>query len=127
MIAPIETKSAPAPLGPYSQGVSAGPFIFVSSQIGSDSKTGKLVADDIERQTLQALDNITEVLTAAGASWHQVVRVELFFTDLRDFQVVNALYSERVQGMVQPARQSSQVGKLPLKARIAISCIAYKG
>jgi 2-iminobutanoate/2-iminopropanoate deaminase len=125
MIRPIETQEAPHPLGPYSQAVVAGPWIFVSGQLGIDPRTGRLAADDLERQTTQALDNIATILLAADSGWEKVVRVEIFLTDLRDMEVVDALYGERVQGMVQPARQLLQISKLPHKARIAVSCIAF--
>jgi 2-iminobutanoate/2-iminopropanoate deaminase len=123
----IHTDRAPQAIGPYSQAVAAGPFLFLSGQIPIDPQTGALTADNIEVQTQQVLDNIEAILHAAGLTFEHVVKTEIYLKDMHDFAVVNALYAKRFAHQIKPARQTMQVGKLPLDARIEISCIAYLG
>ncbi len=122
----VITDNAPKAIGPYSQAVAAGPFLFVSGQIPIDPKTGKLVENTIQAQTRQVLDNIEAILKSQDLSWEHVVKMEVYLKDLGDFAEMNAIYAERIQTEVKPARQAMQVAKLPLDVRIEISCIAYK-
>lgn len=120
----IETDKAPKAIGPYSQAVAAGDFLFVSGQIPIDPKTGQVVEATIQAQTKQVLDNLEAILKAAGLSWQHVVKCEVFMKDLQDFKEMNALYAERFPHEIKPARQAFQVAKLPLDVMIEISCIA---
>lgn len=121
----IETDKAPKAIGPYSQAVHAGNYLFVSGQLPIDPKTGKMVADQIEIQANQVLDNIENILADIGLTFEQVVKTEIFLIDLNEFSIVNKIYGERFSHPIKPARQTFQVSKLPMNARIEISCIAY--
>ena len=121
----IQTDQAPAALGPYSQAIADGDWLFLSGQIPIDPKTGKLVDGDIEDQTRQVLCNIRSVLEAAGASLQDVRKATLFVTDLGDFVRINQVY-ESFLGSVAPARSTVQVAALPLGAAIEIEVIARR-
>lgn len=120
----IETDKAPQAIGPYSQAVVASGFLFVSGQIPINPETGKVDESTIEGQTKQVLANIQAILEAAGLSFKDVVKTEVYLKDLQDFAIVNALYGEAFCHEIKPARQTMQVAKLPLDVRIEISCIA---
>jgi 2-iminobutanoate/2-iminopropanoate deaminase len=119
----ISTPFAPAAIGPYSQAVVAGGFIFLSGQIPLDPKTGELVTGDIRLETERVLDNLQAVLIAANASFDQIVRTTIFLTNLGDFQVVNEIYGARFKG-TPPARATVQVSALPRGCRVEIDAIA---
>jgi 2-iminobutanoate/2-iminopropanoate deaminase len=120
----IETKDAPAAIGPYSQGVVAGGLLFVSGQIALDPATGEVVGrDDIAAQTERVLSNLEAVLAAAGATLEDVVKTTIFLTDLRDFAVVNEIYGRRFPS-APPARATVQVAGLPRGVRVEIEAIA---
>lgn len=120
---PIETKQAPAAIGPYSQGVRSGGALFLSGQIPIDPATGQLVPGDIAAQTDRVLDNLERVLAAAGASFAHVVKTTIYLVDLGDFQAVNDRYARRFSGAF-PARATVQVCALPKGARVEIDAIA---
>ncbi len=122
----IETEKSPKAIGPYSQAVEAGGFLFVSGQIPIDLATGQLVSATIQAQTKQVLDHLENILKAAGLSWKNVVRTEVFLKDLQDFKEMNALYAERFPHEIKPARQTVQVARLPMDSLIEISCIATR-
>jgi 2-iminobutanoate/2-iminopropanoate deaminase len=121
----VETSNAPAALGPYSQAVKAGSFLFISGQIPIDPKTGAVVERTIEAQTKQVLNNIEAILEAEGLLFKHVVKSEIYLKDMQDFQKMNELYAEKFSFSIKPARQTLQVAKLPLDVLIEISCIAY--
>jgi 2-iminobutanoate/2-iminopropanoate deaminase len=121
----IHTDQAPKAIGPYSQAVAAGPFLFVSGQIPIDPQTGALCGETIEEQTVQVLNNIEAILYAAGLTLADVVKTEVYLKDMQDFAKVNALYAARFSHPIKPARQAMQVAQLPLDVRIEISCIAF--
>ncbi|ADI38013.1 Rid family detoxifying hydrolase [Waddlia chondrophila] len=122
----IKTDCAPKALGPYSQGIKVGNFLFVSGQVPLDPQTGNLVEGGIAKQVTQVIDNLESVLKAGGADLSKVVRVDIFLTDLsNDFPIVNEIYSSRFIGSVKPARQTVEVGKLPAEALVEMSCVAY--
>lgn len=127
MIQKIVTMEAPQAIGPYSQAIRAGDFVFVSGQIPIDPKTGKVEATTIEAQTAQVLHNIEAILHAADCDWSNVVKAEIYLKDLQDFQIVNTLYAEKFKGDYKPARQTMQVAKLPMDVKLEISCIAMTG
>jgi 2-iminobutanoate/2-iminopropanoate deaminase len=122
---PVNSLSAPAAIGPYSQAIDAGDFVFLSGQVPIDPKTGELVQGDIAAQTERVLDNLAAVLEAAGCSFADVVKTTIFLTDLGDFQVVNATYGKRFTA-APPARATIQVSALPKGARVEIDAIAKK-
>jgi len=119
----ISTKNAPAALGPYSQAVKGGEFIFISGQIPIDPTTGKLVVDDIKSQTRQSLENIKVILEAAGSSLAKVIKVSVFLSDMDDFQKMNEIYRQYFPDNF-PARSSVKVSELPMNAKVEIEAIA---
>ena len=121
----VETKAAPAPVGPYNQAVKAGGMLFCSGQIPLDPNTGVMVGGgDVEAETRQVLSNLESVLQAAGCTPQQVVRTTVFLIDLADFARVNAIYAEMFGQGVAPARACVQVAALPKGAKVEIDCIA---
>jgi 2-iminobutanoate/2-iminopropanoate deaminase len=119
----IKTSAAPAALGPYSQGIRAGEFVFASGQLGLDPATGNL-RQGVAEQTEQGLDNLAAVLHAAGASMADVVKTTIFLADMADFQTVNTIYGARFAG-APPARSTVQVAALPKGGLVEIEMIAY--
>ena len=122
----IATDGAPKALGPYSQAIRAGQFVFVSGQVPLDPATGQLVPGTIADQTRRALQNVGEILKAAGASFHQVVRTTVYLADLSDFSEMNAEYGTFFTAP-QPARSTIQAARLPRDARVEIDVIAFLG
>ena len=120
----ISTDKAPSAIGPYSQAVRAGQFVFCSGQIGMDPATGKLIGADIESQTRQVMQNLRSVLTAARLDLNHVAKTTIFLVNLEDFSKVNEIYGAEF-GEHKPARATVQVGRLPLGALIEIECVAY--
>lgn len=123
----IETDAAPKAIGPYSQGVLAGHYLFISGQIAIDPQEEKVLVSTIEEQTKQVLDNIGTILKAAGLSFEHVVKTEVYLKDMQDFAAMNAIYATYFSHPIKPARQAMEVGKLPLDVRIEISATAYAG
>ncbi len=126
MIKAVSTASAPKALGPYSQGLLAGDFLFISGQVPIDPATGEMVAGGIADQTRQALQNIGAILKAGGASFQHVVRTTVYLADLADFPVMNETYG-RFFTPPQPARSTIQAARLPRDARVEIDVVAYLG
>jgi len=122
----VHTASAPAAVGPYSQAIVAGGMVFASGQIGLDPGTGKLVDGGVEAQARRALDNLGQVLAAAGSSWEGIAKTTLFLADMADFAAVNAVYAERFEG-APPARSTVAVSGLPLGALVEVEAIALVG
>jgi 2-iminobutanoate/2-iminopropanoate deaminase len=121
-IQPIETPLAPAAIGPYSQGISAGEWHFVSGQLGMDPETGKLVSEDVAGQAQQALENLKQIVEAAGCSLNQVVAVDVFLTDMGTFLEFNGIYEAFFAGH-KPARAVIEVSALPKGGCVEIKCI----
>lgn len=122
-----EIKSAAAKaIGPYSLGIEAGAYVFLSGQIPLDGATGKLVEGGIEAQTEQVFKNIKSLLDAAGLGYDSVVKSTVFMTDLKEFAAMNAIYQKHVTAPF-PARSTVQVAALPMGARVEIEMIAWKG
>jgi len=119
----IASPSAPKALGPYSQAIVAGGFVFCSGQLGLDPVTGQFVAADTVGQARQVLQNLAAVLDAAGSSLRQVVKTTVFLADMNDFTGMNAEY-EKAFGAHKPARSTVEVKRLPKDARVEIECIA---
>lgn len=121
----INTNKAPVAIGPYSQAVTAGSFVFLSGQIGIDPQTGKLISPDFELQARQALENIRQVVIAAGSEMNRIVSVEVFLSNMGNFSKFNEIYSEFFQEM-KPARAVVEVSGLPKGSSVEIKAIAYK-
>ena len=121
----VHTDKAPAAVGPYSQAVLAGGFLFTAGQVGLDPATGKLVEGGVEAQARRALANLREVLLAAGSDLHHVVKTTVFVTDMADFTRVNGVYAE-VFGDHRPARSTVQAAALPLGALVEIEAVAAR-
>jgi 2-iminobutanoate/2-iminopropanoate deaminase len=119
----ISTKTAPSAVGPYSQAVSAGGFLFASGQIPLDPATGRTVEGDIKAQTQRVMDNLAAVLQAAGLGFADVVKTTIYLTDMTDFAAVNDVYG-RSFPEDPPARATIQVAALPKGARIEIEAVA---
>jgi 2-iminobutanoate/2-iminopropanoate deaminase len=119
----ILTADAPAPIGPYSQAVRAGDFLFCSGQIPLDPATGQLVPGDVAAQTRRVMTNIAGVLAAAGARFEQVFKTTIYLIDMADFAAVNAVYGEYFSD-VAPARSTVAVAALPLGSRVEIEVAA---
>ena len=120
----INTEKAPAAIGPYSQGVAAGKFLFVSGQLPIDPKTGSIDADNVADQARQSLTNLSQILEAAGTSMDKVVKTTVFIQHMDDFAVMNEVYAQFFQGEVLPARSAVEVAKLPKGALIEIEAVA---
>lgn len=117
----IETEKAPSAIGPYSQGVEVGDFVFTSGQIPKN-QTGTL-----REQTHDVIDSLEAILEAAGCGLADAVRVDVFLTNLKDdFHAMNEEYAKRFNGPVAPARQTIEVSALPKQSIIEISCIAKR-
>ena len=120
----VETSTAPAPVGPYSQAVVLENLVFASGQIPIDPRTGALAGDDIAAQVHQVIANLSAVLEEAGDSLLSVIKTTVFLTDLSLFPQVNAIYAEAFQGEPAPARATVEVSALPLSAKVEIEAIA---
>lgn len=121
----IQTQEAPAAIGPYSQAVQAGGWLFVSGQIGLNPATGELVGDGFSEQAKQVLDNLTGILRSAGYTVADVVAVDVFLTDMGQFAAFNAIY-ETVFSTHKPARAVVEVSALPRGAKVEIKCVACR-
>ena len=121
----LETKNAPAPVGPYSQGIVAGDFVFVSGQIPI-MNSGELVLNDIEKATDVVLDNVEAILKEENLSLQDVIKSEVYLKDLGNFDKFNKIYEKRFKLGIKPSRVTVEVSKLPKNSDIEISCIAYK-
>lgn len=119
----IHTDNAPKAIGPYSQAIRTGEFIFTAGQIPLDPATMKLVEGDITIQTRRALTNLSNVLEAAGSSLSRVLKTTVFLADFNDFAAMNAVYAEFF-GEQPPARSTIQAAKLPAGALVEIEAIA---
>lgn len=120
----VETGGAPVALGPYSQGIRSGEFVFCSGQLGLDPISGEL-ADGVEAQAERALRNLQSVLDAAGLGFDDVVKTTIFLADMADFAAVNAVYGTFMPDP-PPARSTVQVAALPKGGRVEIEAIARR-
>jgi 2-iminobutanoate/2-iminopropanoate deaminase len=120
----IITSQAPEPIGPYSQGVQSGDFVFVSGQIGLDPATGTIPAD-VEEQTMQVMENLRAILQEAGLDFSDVVQTRIYVTDLKDFETINGIYQQYFESS-HPARATVQVSGLPRGAKVEIEMVAQR-
>ncbi len=119
----LTSSKAPKALGPYSQGINSGGFLFLSGQLGLDPESGEFVEGGVEAQTRQALLNIKNVLQEAGCDLSDVVKTNVFLSDIADFPKMNAVYAEFFEKNY-PARSTMQVGALPKLGLVEIDVIA---
>jgi len=122
----IKTSNAPDPVGPYNQGIKAGNFIYCSGQIAIDPISNKINCQgNIEKETIQVLKNLLAVLNAGGAKAEDVIKTTIFLTDLKNFKVVNEIYSRFFNVEAPPARACVEVSSLPKGVLIEIDCVAF--
>ncbi len=124
-IADYHSEGAPAAIGPYSQAVSWGGFLFTSGQVGLDPATGNLVPGGFEPQARRVFANLEAVLASAGASFADVVKATVYVQDMADFPTLNAIYAEAM-GSHRPARSTVQVAALPKAALVEIDLVARR-
>ena len=125
MTTKIMTDKAPAAIGPYSQAVSVNDMVFISGQLPIDPVTGKIV-NGIEAQTHQVFKNIRAILSEVSMDFDSIVKTTVFLKDMGDFQAVNGIYAEYINGAILPARCAMQVAALPKDSMIEIECIACR-
>lgn len=118
----VSTKKAPGAIGPYSQGIKVGEFVFTSGQLPMDPETGELV-DDIKEATKRSLDSVKAILEEAGSSMENIIKTTIFVKDLDDFAAVNEVYGTYFNEE-PPARSCVQVAKIPKDAKVEIEAIA---
>ena len=122
----INTGSAPAPIGPYSQAIEANGLIFVSGQVAIEPSTGELVLDDIKAETTKVMENIQAVLTEAGIDFSHIVKTTIFLKDMASFAQVNEVYGSYFTEKF-PARETVAVAGLPKNVNVEISVTAVRG
>ena len=122
----FETKSAPAPVGPYSQAVGINGFVYCSGQIPLDAETGEVFTGEIGEQTKRSMENVRAVLTEAGLDFSNIIKTTIFLTDMSDFAAVNEVYSTYFSEQ-PPARSCVAVKTLPKNVNVEVEVIAYKG
>jgi 2-iminobutanoate/2-iminopropanoate deaminase len=122
----VQTDRAPAAIGPYSQGIAAGSWLFVSGQLGLDPQTGEMAGSDFEAQVRQALENLKQIVLAGNCKLEDVTAVDVFLTDMQNFAKFNAIYTEYFTEH-RPARAVVEVRGLPKGAQVEIKCIALRG
>jgi 2-iminobutanoate/2-iminopropanoate deaminase len=119
----ISTDAAPAAVGPYSQAIRAGGFVFTAGQIGTDPASGELAGDDVQDQATQALANLRAILEAAGSGMDRLVKTTVYLADIADWPAVNEIYVREVPQPF-PARSAFAVRDLPKGARVEIEAVA---
>jgi 2-iminobutanoate/2-iminopropanoate deaminase len=119
----VHTDRGPKPIGPYSQGIKAAGFLFLSGQVALDPKTNEMAGGDIQQQTVRVLENIKGIVEAAGSDLRHVVKTTVFLKDMNDFPAMNEVYA-RYFSIAPPARSTVQVSRLPKDALIEIEVTA---
>lgn len=119
----VHTEKAPAAIGPYSQGIIAGNFLYTAGQIALDPATGQIVPGDVTVQTERVMRNLSAVLESAGAAWTDVVKTTVYLMDMADFPRVNEVYG-RMIGDARPARSTVQISGLPRGVLVEIDAVA---
>jgi 2-iminobutanoate/2-iminopropanoate deaminase len=119
----VETASAPAAIGPYSQGIIANGFLYTAGQIALDPQSMELVAGGIEEQTDRVMKNLAAILEAAGATLNDVVKTTVFLLDMGEFSAMNQVYEQHF-GAHKPARSTVQAARLPRDVKVEIEVIA---
>ena len=122
----IKTTNAPAPVGPYNQAVLAGNTLYTSGQIGINPATGNLVSDSIDEETNQVMKNLKVLLAEADMTFENVIKTTIFVKNMNDFAKINVVYGNYFIDTNAPARQTVEVGNVPLFVNVEISMIAMK-
>ncbi len=122
----IETKNAPAPIGPYSQAILVNNTLYSSGQIAINPVNGNLIIENIEDETTQVMQNIKAILAAAEMNFEQVIKTTIFISNMDDFAKINNIYGSYFDENNAPARETVQVAKLPKNVNVEISIIAIK-
>lgn len=122
----IQTKDAPAPIGPYNQAILSGNTLYVSGQIAINPVSGELEKDNIEDETEQVMRNLRAILGAAEMSFENVVKASIFISDMNNFAKINAVYSKYFDEVTAPARETVEVANLPKFVNVEISVIAVR-
>lgn len=120
----IKTKEAPAAIGPYSQGIVSGDFVFTAGQIPLDPATGKLIKGDFSEQVQRVLENIDGILKAANSDLTRAVKLTVFLKDFSNYPVLNEVFNQHFGEAEPPARSALQVSVLPMDAEVEIECVA---
>lgn len=123
----INSKNAPAPIGPYSQAIQVSSntkTLYISGQIPINPNSGDVVRDSLENETLQVMANIEAILTQAGASFDDVVKCSIFISDMNNFATVNEIYGQYFNEHTPPARECVEVARLPKDVNVEISAVA---
>ncbi|HAR44139.1 MAG TPA: hypothetical protein DCS07_16160 [Bdellovibrionales bacterium] len=121
----VLTAQAPQPIGPYSQAIKAGGFVFCSGAIALDARTGQLAASDIEGQTRKVMENLKAVVEASGSSLDKIVKTTIFLKSMNDFPKVNEIYGSYF-GAIAPARSTVEVSRLPKDVLVEVEAIALQ-
>ncbi|WNB18054.1 RidA family protein [Marivirga arenosa] len=121
----IQTKEAPAPIGPYNQAILAGNTLYVSGQIALDAQSGELINENITEETHQVMKNLEAILSEAGLGFSDVVKCSIFVKDMGNFATINEAYGMYFK-QDPPARETVEVARLPKDVNVEISCIAVK-
>ena len=122
----INTTKAPAPIGPYNQATLIKDTLYVSGQIPINPTTGELVSGDIQAETRQSMENLKAILEEAGMTFENVVKTSIFLKDMHQFSQVNEVYGSYFNAETAPARETMEVGNLPMFVNVEISMIAVK-
>ena len=122
----ITTSNAPAPIGPYNQGILVNDTLYLSGQIGLDPRLMKMVEGDVKKETEQVMENLKNVLEAAEMTFNHVIKSSIFLSDMEDFGQVNEVYGSYFINETAPARETVAVNTLPKNVRVEISMIAIK-
>lgn len=122
----INTKNAPAPIGPYNQAVLNGDMLYTSGQIAINPKTGELEVDDIKAETKLVMENLKAILTEAEMSFENVIKSSIFISDMHNFAAINEVYGTYFNEATAPARETVEVANLPKFVNVEISVIASK-
>ena len=122
----INTSNAPAPIGPYNQAVLSGNTLYISGQIPLDPSSGKLIEDDIKKETLQCMVNLKAILEAANMSFEKVVKATIYVKDMNSFSDINEVYGSFFSAETAPARETVEVSNLPKFVNVEISMIAVR-
>lgn len=120
----IKTDNAPKPIGPYNQAVIAGDYMFISGQIALNPKNGKLITDDINKETTQVMENLKAILSESSLTFDNVVKTTIFLSSMDNFSSVNEIYGSYLDKDNAPARETVEVSKLPAGVNVEISMIA---
>lgn len=121
----INTKNAPAAIGPYSQAVWAGDLLYTSGQVALNPETGEMDNQSLETETHRVMKNLSALLSEAGLSFNHVIKASIFIKDMNDFAKINEIYASYLQEPY-PARETVEVARLPKDARIEISVVAKR-